>query len=223
VIIDNMMNLELLFEASRHGGTQAMYDAAFNHALMTMKNHFRQDGSTYHVVDYDTVTGAVLARETHQGFSNESVWARGQAWALYGFTMAYRETRNAAFLATAERAADWFVEHLPADRIPYWDFMAPGIPDAARDASAAAIAASGLLELSTFVQDSVKASGYGRIATEMIEALSRPPYLAKETSSFGIINKSTGNHPKNLEVEVSLSYGDYYYLEALSRFRSMNK
>jgi hypothetical protein len=219
VIIDNMMNLELLFEASKNGGTREMYDIAFNHALTTMKNHFRPDGSTYHVVDYDTVTGRVVVKETHQGFAHESVWARGQAWAIYGFTMAYRETKHRGFLTTAMKAADWFVDHLPGDRIPYWDFLAPGIPDEARDASAAAIAASALFELSTFMNEPAKASEYRLSAENILRSLCSPPYLAEGTSSYGIINRATGNHPKNLEIDVSLIYGDYYFLETLARYR----
>ena len=147
VIIDNMMNLELLLWASKHGGQRAWYDQAVSHALKTAKNHVRPDGSTYHLVTYNPATGAVKSRTTVQGAANSSTWARGQAWTIHGFTMVYRETGDVRFLNTARRAADWYLSHLPADQIPYWDFNAPGIPDAPRDTSAAAIAASGLLKL----------------------------------------------------------------------------
>jgi hypothetical protein len=153
VIIDNMMNLELLFWASKNGGDSAWYDMAVSHALQTMKNHVREDGSTYHLVDYDPDTGAIINKFTVQGYDKESTWARGQAWGMYGFTMAYRETGDVRFLNTAQLIADYFIDNLPEDRVPYWDFEAPNIPHEEKDSSAAAIAASGLLELSTLVMD----------------------------------------------------------------------
>jgi|GEM_PF-234564 len=218
VIIDNMMNLELLFWAAAHGGGPVFRDIAVSHPLKTMANHIRPDGSTYHVVDYDTLTGTVVRKQTHQGFADESVWARGQAWGIYGFTMVYRETRDPRFLETAERLADFFIARLPADRIPYWDFKAPGIPDAERDASAGAIAASGLLELGTLTQDVSRRSAYLAAAEGILTSLTAPPYLSEGTASRFIINHAVGHRPRNGEVDVSLIYGDYYAVEAMLRY-----
>ncbi len=217
-IIDNMMNLELLFWASQNGGSSNYYTYALSHAEKTMTNHFRADSSTYHVVKYSRTTGAVISRETRQGYANWSCWARGQAWAVYGFTMAYRFTRDSRFLATARKAADYFIYRLPADRIPYWDFNAPGIPadTVPRDAAAASIVASGLLELSTFTgaPDSVR---YRDTAISLIRALWTSKYRALTTQA-SILNFATGGRPQNTEVDVGLIYADYYFLEALLRY-----
>ena len=221
VIIDNMMNLEILFWAARHGGDAAWYDMAVSHALRTRQDHVRADGSTYHLVDYDPQTGAILFRGTVQGSSNNSTWARGQAWAVYGFTMAYRETQDARFLDTARRVADYFIDHLPADRVPYWDFQAPNIPNEPKDSSAAAIAASGLLELATLVTDPTARTRYRNAALGILSALCSPAYLAEGSPSAGILLHGTGNRPNNTEVNVSLIYGDYYFLEALLRYRQL--
>jgi hypothetical protein len=218
VIIDNMMNLELLFRAAKMGGSRELYDIAVRHAATTMTHHFRDDGSTYHVVSYDTTTGSVLARETHQGFAHESVWARGQAWAMYGFVMAYRETGEKRFLTTAERAADWFIAHLPEDHIPYWDFSV-AVTGEPRDASAAAIAASALFELAGTAETPARQAGYAAAARNSLQALCRAPYLAEGSPSMGILQHATGNKPSNSEIDVSLIYGDYYFLEALLRYR----
>ncbi len=223
VIIDNMMNLELLFWASQHGGTQSMYDAAVSHAEKTMKNHFRPDNSTYHVIGYDTTTGKALTRETHQGCSDSSCWARGQAWALYGFTMTYRFTKDERFLRTAQRAADYFIAHLPNDYVPFWDFQAPRIPNEPRDASAAAIAASGLLELSIFTSNAELKAKYRKTANDILHTLGSSAYLAEGTASHGLLNHAVGNKPSNSEIDVSLIYGDYYFLEALSRTEQMKR
>jgi unsaturated chondroitin disaccharide hydrolase len=222
VIIDNMMNLELLFWAAKNGGGKQCYDIAVTHARTTLKNHFRPDGSTYHVVSYDTANGSVLAKETHQGFAHESVWARGQAWAIYGFTMAYRETKEKHFLRKAEQSANWFVRHLPEDKIPYWDFNAPMIPNEPRDASAAAITASALFELSGFTTSKALRVEYRKVAKEILTSLCKQPYLAEGSTSMGIINHATGNWPAKGEIDVSLIYGDYYFLEALLRYQKLN-
>jgi hypothetical protein len=221
VIIDNMMNLELLFWASRNGGTQEMYDIAVRHAETTMHNHLRPNGSTYHVVDYDTSNGTVISRVTHQGYADGSCWARGQAWALYGFTMSYRFTRDPRFLKTAQKAADYFLDHLPPDHVPYWDFDAPNVPLEPRDASAGAIAASALLELSGFVKDASVSERYFRRGVLILEALSEPPYLNTAPSSPGILRHAVGNKPKNTEIDVSLIYGDYYFIESWLRYRRL--
>lgn len=220
VIIDNMMNLELLFWASKNGGTQEMYDIAYSHAEKTMKNHFRSDGSTYHVISYDTLDGHVDWKGTVQGFSDSSCWSRGQAWAIYGFTMSYRYTNDERFLVTAQRAADYFIGHLPADMIPYWDFQAPNIPNEPRDVSAAAIAASALFELSGRVKNSEQQKKYYAAAVSMLEALIRKPYFAEESRESSILQYGVGNKPAGREIETSLIYGDYYFIEALMRFKN---
>ena len=221
VIIDNMMNLEILFWAAKNGGPVALRDMATSHALKTMVNHFRADGSTYHVVSYDTLTGAVLARETHQGYADESVWSRGQAWAIYGFTMACRETGDDRFLSRAQRAADYFIGHLPPDLIPYWDFLAPNIPNEPRDVSAAAVACSGLLELSGLSADSSARGRYLQTALDLLRRMCMPPYLSEGTSSMALLNHSVGNMPAGTEVDVSLIYADYYFEEALLRYKAI--
>ncbi len=222
VIIDNMMNLELLLWASKNGGTKEMYDAAVSHATKTMNNHFREDGSTYHVLDYDTLTGNVIAKVTHQGYADESVWARGQAWAIYGFTMLYRETKDEQFLTTAEKAANWFIENLPSDFVPYWDFRSPKTPNDLRDASAAAIAASALFELSMFEKNSTNSLKYYNSAVQILTSLCSSPYIADGTPSQGLLNHSVGNYPKNSEMDVSIIYADYYFLEAIQRYSNLN-
>ena len=218
VIIDNMMNLELLLWASKHGGKHAWYDQAVSHALKTAKNHVRPDGSTFHLVVYDPTTGAVKSRTTVQGAAGTSTWARGQAWAVHGFTMVFRETGDRRFLDTARRAADWYLEHLPADRIPYWDFEAPGIPDAPRDTSAAAIAASGLLELARLDPDRARSGRYLVQARAMLRALTSPPWLSEGTGSEALLLHGTYSAPAG-NVDTGLTWGDYYLQEALLRLR----
>ncbi len=220
-IIDNMMNLELLFWASKNGGNKKLYDLAVQHATVTMNNHFRPDFSTYHVAVYDDQTGKLLKGVTHQGFADNSMWARGQAWAIYGYTMTYRETQNPAFLQTAINAANIFLKRLPKDKIPFWDFDDPAIPNAPRDASAATIVASALLELSTFCKDVQLKTEYKNTAIKMLEELSSDRYLSGK-KNHAILLHSTGNKPKNKEVDMPIIYADYYYLEALLRWKKMN-
>lgn len=218
VIIDNMMNLELLFEATKFTGDSSFYRIAVSHANMTMKNHYRPDYSSYHVVDYDTVTGKVVKKNTHQGFADESAWARGNAWGLYGFTMCYRETKNLVYLKHAENIAGFLLNHpnLPKDKVPYWDFNAPGIPNEPRDASAAAIMASALYELSGYSSNGKK---YRSAADEILANLTnhyRSP--VGENKGFLLLH-STGHKPNNSEIDVPINYADYYYMEALMRSR----
>lgn len=217
VIIDNMMNLELLFWASRESGDSIYYDIAVNHANTTMKNHFRPDYGTYHVVDYDTITGNVLNRHTHQGYAHESTWARGEAWALYGYTMCYRETNDKAYLNQAAQVADFIFAHpnLPEDLIPYWDFNAPSIPNEPRDVSAAAVIASALYELSSFGGE--KAVQYKDQADTIIENLTLHYRAALGDNGGFLLLHSTGSKPSDSEVDVPLVYADYYFLEALLR------
>jgi len=216
VIIDNMMNLELMFEATRLSGDSSFYKIAVTHANTTLKNHFRPDYSSYHVVDYDPATGEVRHRQTAQGFADESAWARGQAWGLYGFTMCYRETHDKKYLAQAEHIAQFILNNptLPADKVPYWDFNAPGIPNEPRDASAAAVIASALYELSTY---SPNGKLYKTTADKIVNSLTTS-YTAKPGESQGfILLHSTGHKPAKSEIDVPISYADYYYLEALIR------
>ena len=215
VIIDNMMNLEMLFEATKLTGDSTYYHIAEQHAKTTLKNHFRNDNSSYHVVDYDTLTGEVIKKNTHQGFSNESAWSRGQAWGLYGFTVAYRYTGEKSFLEQAKNIAEYIFTHpnLPKDFIPYWDFDAPNIPNELRDVSAAAIAASGLFELSQYDQEN--AGKYIGWANHILGSLESEKYQANAAPFF--LKHSVGSIPGNFEVDAPIIYADYYYVEALLR------
>ncbi len=223
VIVDNMMNLELLIWAAHEDPSGPFRDIAIRHADTTLANHFRPDGSSVHVVDYDPATGRVKTRVTHQGVADDSAWARGQAWGLYGFTLMYRETKEPRYLAQAQKIAAFIMNHprLPADKVPYWDFDDPKIPHAPRDSSAAAIICSALLELRTYVAADVGAR-YVAFAESQLRSLCSPAYLAEPGTNGGFILKhATGNHPKNSEVDTPLNYADYYFLEALLRARSL--
>ena len=223
VIVDNMMNLEFLFWAAKNSGDKQLTNVALSHADQTLKYHFRPDASSYHVLLYGD-GGKVLARRTHQGYADESAWARGQAWALYGYTTMYRETKDKKYLKQAQQIADFYLDHpnLPTDKIPYWDFNAPAIPNEERDASAGAITASALLELSTYGGSSAKT--YYQSAVKMLESLSGPTYLAKpgENNHF-ILKHSVGHKPGKSEIDVPLVYADYYFLEALLRYDTLRK
>lgn len=216
VIIDNMMNLELLFEASLISGDSVYYDIAVKHADMTLKNHFRKDYSSYHVVDYDPETGQVRSKQTAQGYADESAWSRGQAWGLYGYTVCYRYTKDRKYIDQAVKIADFIFnnKNLPKDMVPYWDYNAPDIPDAPRDASAAAITASALYELSGYID----VNDYIEKADLILQSLSSSNYCAKlgENGNF-ILMHSVGSLPHGNEIDVPLNYADYYYLEALLR------
>ncbi len=238
VIMDNMMNLELLFYASRVTKDPKYKQIAISHAEKTMQHHLRKDFSSYHVVNYDPKTGAVLHQQTLQGFSDGSTWARGQAWGIYGFTMSYRETGDKRFLKTAMGMADFFLQHknLPKDKVPYWDFNVgePGFtPDwqfdanrfkeTPRDASAAAIVSSALFELSTHVKGK-KAKQYYSAAVAIVKSLSSDAYLnTTQTNPYFLLQHSTGNLPSNREIDVPLIYADYYFLEALLRYERSKK
>ena len=212
VIIDNMMNLELLLKVANMYDDNDLCSIAKSHADVTMKNHFREDGSSWHLVDYDPVTGSVNRKQTVQGYSDDSAWARGQAWGLYGITMMYQYTADERYLKHAVKVADYLIGRLPEDGVPYWDFDAPGIPDEPRDASAAAIMASALLTLSEFV-DSEKYRHYAEVT---LRTLSSDDYLVEPGSSCGFILKhGIGFLKAGSEVDVPLTYTDYYFLEAL--------
>ena len=217
-IMDNMVNLELLYWAAQHGGSKRLSETATRHAVTTMQNHFRPDGSCYHVAVYDTTDGHFIHGVTHQGLADSSMWARGQAWAIYGFTVAYRETGKRLFLDTACKAAERFINALPADQVPLWDFMAPD--DAPRDASAAAVTASALLELSTYSTIGPQlAKRYRRQAVKMLENLTNSYSAATHNTAF-LLN-CVGNYPAGSEVNYSIIYADYYYLEALTRLKDI--
>lgn len=222
VIIDNMMNLELLFKATEFSGDSTYAKIAVSHADKTLENHFRPDWSCYHVVDYDLNTGEVRRKCTAQGYADESAWARGQAWALYGYTVAYRFTHDKKYLDLSEHVADFLFssQTMPDDLVPYWDFNAPGIPDEPRDVSSAAIIASGLYELSYHTGS----SEYKEKADKIIESLSTPAYRAAQGTNGGfILMHSVGSIPHGSSIDVPLNYADYYFLEALIRKQNIEK
>jgi unsaturated chondroitin disaccharide hydrolase len=219
-IIDNMMNLELLFWAAKNGGNHRLYDIAVRHANTTMQNHFRPDFSAYHVVVYDTLSGKKIKGVTHQGLADNSMWARGQSWAIYGYTMCYRETRKPEYLKFAQQVADVYLKKLPANGIPFWDFNAPITPATPKDASAACITSSALLELSTLVKNKTKAAYYRKQAERMLAALSHDWYLAKDQNPSFLLH-STGHLPKGSEIDASIIYADYYFLEAMIRLQKL--
>jgi unsaturated chondroitin disaccharide hydrolase len=223
VIIDNMMNLEMLFRATEETGDATYRDIAIQHAITTMEQHFRADYSTYHVVDFNPETGAVQNRHTHQGAFHESAWARGQAWGLYGYTLMYRFTQSPEFLDQAEKIADFIMNHprLPEDLIPYWDFDAETIPNAPRDASAAAITASAFYELSTMVP--ARSTYYKETADKILTNLYHF-YRSADGGNFGfLLDHSTGHLPGNHEIDTPIIYADYYFLEAALRKKRLEE
>jgi len=223
VIIDNMMNLELLFWAFNQTDDSVYYKIAISHANQTLKNHFRSDYSSCHVVDYDTITGAVIKRTTHQGYSDKSAWARGQAWGLYGFTMAYRFTKDKRYLEQAEHIADFILnnKNLADDLVPYWDFNDPKIPNVPRDVSAATIICSALFELNQYSPD--KAAYYNKTAKQLLDNLYTSYFTSDDPPEcYFLLKHSTGNMPSYSEIDVPIIYADYYFLEAIVRDRNIN-
>jgi len=220
VIIDNMMNLELLFWASDYTNNPKYRNVALRHADTTIEHHFRIDYSSYHVIDYDTITGSVLAKETFQGYADETAWARGQAWGLYGYVVCYRATGDEKYLRMAENIAAYVMENVKTDDLsPYWDYHAQNIPDAPRDASASAITASAFFELSQYVKHGNKYFDY---AETILKNLSSEKYLAKKGENKGfILMHSVGHLPANSEIDTPLNYADYYYLESLLRYKNL--
>jgi unsaturated chondroitin disaccharide hydrolase len=219
VIIDNMLNLELLFAATKLSGDSSYYKIAVRHANTTLKNHFRSDFGTWHVISYHPETGEVMKKNTHQGYTDGSTWARGEAWALYGYTMCYRETKNPVYLQQAKDVANFIFTHknMPSDLVPYWDFDAPRIPDEPRDVSATSVMASALYELSTLTED----QDYFSKANKMMQAIALKYASEKGAKSGFILDHSTGSKPSDSEVDVPLVYADYYYLEALTRYQKI--
>ena len=223
-IMDNMINLEMLFWAAKNGGNPYLADIAISHADKTMKYHFRPDYTSYHVAVYDTLTGDFVKGVTHQGYADSSMWARGQAWAIYGYTVCYRETKNRIYLDQAIKTFEFMknLKNMPEDLIPYWDMDAPDVPAAPRDASSASVIASALYEMSTY--DLPDAASYRAYADKIMESLASESYTAKlgENGRF-ILMHSVGSIPHNSEVDVPLNYADYYYLEALKRKTDIEK
>lgn len=230
VIVDNMMNLEMLFAASKLSGDKRFYDIAVAHANSTIKNHIREDYGTYHVVDYDTITGAVLHQATCQGYSDNSTWSRGQAWMMYGYTMMYRETKDPVYLETAKKLTEYYLAHLPEDLVPLWDFQvgeegynpegksyAVTFREKLRDASAAAIACSALFELREYTDK----DRYSDYAVRMLKSLASSSYRAPlgENANF-LLMHSVGSIPHVNEIDKPLVYADYYFLEALMRYKN---
>lgn len=215
LVTDTMMNLELLLWAAANGGRAELRTMAINHALTTLRDAVRPDGSSFHYVDYNAATGAIRSKGTFQGYSTNSTWARGHAWLIYGYTMVYRYTGDARMLSAARKVTDWYLDHVPADMVPKWDFDAPGTQ---KDSSAAAIVASALLELSTLETDAARKLRYRDAALRTLDTLVSPAYFAQGTRSPGLLLHGVGHLPANQEIDVSLIYGDYYFLEAVLRF-----
>ena len=215
MVVDTMMNLELLLWGAKNGGKPAWREMALSHASKTLADMVRPDGSTYHVVDYSTA-GAILFRGTLQGYSDSSTWTRGQAWAIYGYTMVYRYTSDATMLAAAREVADYYLSRLGGESVPNWDLDAP---TQHKDSSAAAAVASALIELSGFV--AVPDRGrYLQAAKRMLDELASPAYLAEGTSSPSVLLHGVGNLPEGKAIDAGLIYGDYYFIEALARLRA---
>ena len=220
-IMDNLINLEMLFWAAKNGNKPYLKEIAVSHADKTMANQFRPDYTSYHVAVYDTLTGDFVRGCTHQGYADESMWARGQAWGIYGYTVAYRETGTHRYLDFVQQVADAFLKDLPEDGVPYWDYNDPRIPNAPRDASAAAVVASALLELSTYLPGE-KGDGYRKEAVRMLASLSSDAYACGDRKSAFLMH-STGHHPAGSEIDASIIYADYYYIEALLRLKRLNE
>lgn len=216
LVIDTMVNIELLFWGAENGGKPEWRDMALNHALKTLEDLVREDGGTFHYVDYEPRTGAKLSSGTFQGHADASTWVRGQVWAMYGYTLAYRFTKDARMLEAARKVTDYYLDRLPEDHVPNWDFDAPR---QVKDSSAAAAAASALLELQLYETDPERKQRYHAAAVKTLESLTSPAYLNVNREGPGILLHATGHLPANQEIDVSLIYGDYYFLEALYRYK----
>ena len=222
VIIDNMMNLEMLFTASRLTGDKRYHDIAVRHADNTLKNHFRPDNSSFHIVCYDAGTGRVTGQKGGQGHSAASAWSRGQSWGLYGFTMCYRETGDKRYLDRAVKSAEYFIRHprLPADLVPYWDYDAPGIPDEPR--ATPRQRPSRPRRCSNWPGMSPKGRRpIIRPPGKILRSLASDRYLIPAGEKCGfLIDHSVGSKPAGSQVDVPIIYGDYYFLEALLRLKN---
>ena len=220
-IMDNMINLEMIFWAAKNGGNPYLYDIAVSHADKTMKSQFRPDYTSYHVAVYDTITGNLIKGVTHQGYADSTMWARGQAWAIYGYTVVYRETKDPKYLDFVQKVTDVYLDRLPEDKVPYWDFDDPSIPNAPRDASAGAVVASALLELSTYLPNGT-GKRYKDAAIEMLTSLSSDSYQSGESKPSFLLH-SVGHWPNHSEIDASIIYADYYYIEALLRLKRLQE
>ena len=224
VIIDNMMNLELMFWASKKSGDDFFRDLSITHADNTIKHHYRPDYSAFHVVSYDTISGIPHAKNNHQGLADDSSWSRGQSWGLYGYVVMYRETGDTKYLDHAKNIAAFLLDHpnMPKDYIPYWDYNAPGIPNELRDSSAGALIASALLELRDMVDEQELKDKYLNVTETILRTLASSEYTANlgENGDF-ILKHGVGSKPHNSEIDVPLTYGDYYYIEALLRYKNL--
>jgi unsaturated chondroitin disaccharide hydrolase len=235
-IMDNMINLELLFWADRERekgivnsekfatAHTPLYDIAVSHADTTMRYHFREDGSCYHVAVYDTLTGNFLRGQTHQGYADSSMWSRGQSWAIYGYTMVYRFTKEQRFLDHAQKVTDIYLKRLKEtsnDWVPIWDMDDPRGQQAPKDASAACVVASALLELQQYV-DAEKGKQYREAAEAMLRDLSSDKYQSRD-KNVAFLMHSTGHHPAGSEIDASIIYADYYYIEALLRLKALQQ
>ena len=220
-IMDNLINLEMLFWAAKNGGNPYLADIAVSHADKTMKYQFRPDYTSCHVAVYDTLTGDFIRGCTHQGYADNSMWARGQAWGIYGYTTVYRETKDVRYLDFVQKVTDVYLKNLPEDYVPYWDFNDPAIPDAPRDASAAAVVASALLELSTYLPGE-KGREYKGAAIKMLKSLSSDKYQSRKSKPSFLLH-STGHWPAKSEIDASIIYADYYYMEALLRLKKLDE
>lgn len=218
-IMDNLMNLEMLFWAAKNGGNPYLSDMAIAHADKTMKYQFRPDYTSYHVAVYDTLTGDFIRGCTHQGYADSTMWARGQAWGIYGYTVMYRETKDLRYLEFVQKVTDVYLKNLPEDYVPYWDFNDPSIPESPRDASAAAVVASALLELSTYLSVE-KGMEYKEAAVKMLKSLSSDRYKSGKSKPSFLLH-STGHWPAKSEIDASIIYADYYYIEALLRLKRL--
>lgn len=223
-IMDNMMNLDMMFWAARNGGNKLLHDLAVTHAKTTMQNHFRPDGSCYHVAVYDTINGNLIKSVTHQGYSDDSMWSRGQSWAIYGYTMVYRYTRNKMFLDFAQKVTDIYIKRLKEtsdDFIPLWDMDdSRGTMGAPKDVSAACVVADALLELQKYVGGE-KGEEYKQFALQTLAQLSTSKYQSGK-KNVAFLMHSTGHHPAGSEIDASIIYADYYYLEALNRVKNIS-
>ncbi len=223
-IMDNMMNLDMMFWAARNGGNKLLHDLAVTHAKTTMQNHFRPDGSCYHVAVYDTINGNLIKGVTHQGYSDDSMWSRGQSWAIYGYTMVYRYTRNKMFLDFAQKVTDIYIKRLKEtsdDFIPLWDMDdSRGTMGAPKDVSAACVVADALLELQKYVGGE-KGEEYKQFALQTLAQLSTSKYQSGK-KNVAFLMHSTGHHPAGSEIDASIIYADYYYLEALNRVKNIS-
>lgn len=219
-IMDNLINLEMLFWAAKNGGNPYLADIAISHADKTMKHQFRPDYTSYHVAVYDTLTGDFIRGCTYQGYADNSMWARGQAWGIYGYTTIYRETKDPRYLEFVQKVTDVYLRNLPEDYVPYWDFNDPAIPEAPRDASAAAVVASALLELSTYLPIE-KQMAYKDAALKMLNSLSSDKYRSGKSKPSFLLH-STGHWPAKSEIDASIIYADYY-IEALLRLKKLEE